>query len=392
MDTDTILENLDVTLLIIASAAALIFKYLGLIPESKIFELTLFLIILLSIFIVNRILKIEKEIKKPNKDCIDLKKEVENLNNSIKELNSSIKEQMSFFSKEILKLELYIHDTLNRFETLKNLEKGNILAIFPNRSDSKESVESTMNVNKLRNYALKNNIKSLNIDFLGITLRDFTDSHSGIHYQHMMNFVQKWKESKFDDDFSVNFRILFLYPYSNSALVRTIREEFERDGIKEYNSKQVGDFLKSLESGSRLYKDSSISLRQFCKWRRELEPNKNILFNLRLCTINPMVHLLKFNNEMYIEPYHLGMELKEKKKTSAQTLMIKVTEGDIYNIFDDHFNYLWNHKTTLKVENIVEKETFKKDGICHYIPSLNLDSSTRQDIQQNITIFEKYLK
>lgn len=69
MKIQNLFEDIEFKLLVLAASIGFVAKYLGFIPEEQLFSVTLFLIILLSFFELNKSKKIETYLQQINENA-----------------------------------------------------------------------------------------------------------------------------------------------------------------------------------------------------------------------------------------------------------------------------------------------------------------------------------
>lgn len=321
------------------------------------------------------------ELNKAIKD-IDTK-----VDSSINEFNKNVKVAMGAIDGKIDNLGSIIDDIKDKSDLIRVAQESKISAIFKDRYSATEELRRKLTCKNQLDLHNRYSNNQISIDLLGIHLRDYFGT-KGIFRVETGDFLSLLRRT---DDFTIKIRILFLYPYCNTLVVRMIREECERKGITEYKDEAIRDVLRNIKI-TRIYPDSVATLQTLWEESNKFSElkNDNISFNVKLCTLNPMIYSLKFNDELYAEPYHYGFDKRKGEIISGKVLFIKLSGGQMSNLFQNHFDFLWNEQTTLSLKDVVEYDKSIKKPVIDFTTPDKLRDDLRKKIEQNITTITHY--
>lgn len=251
-------------------------------------------------------------------------------------------------------------ETAEKLEIAKVAAEAGIKALYISRRKAYEIAKTKLHIDKLIEEAtnLKEPVK---VDLLGICLRDFFKSGEPLAGDTKI-FLDSLKEisgkgSQAQQE--VQIRVLVLYPYTIAALNRMKAEE-SQDGpyvrITSAGSFRLRDLIPLLPR-TTFFADFRSSMRTLFRMRKEISQ----ILQVRYCLTNPMLHLWRFNNEIFIEPYHLG---KSERKHPALRCMggivpmmqIIKNENSSFEDFKNHFLYLWKTSEGNDIERVVDEE------------------------------------
>lgn len=355
------------------------------------------------------------------------------LSDNVTESSKTIENKMQVIEDNVNNhFRTFSSDFIDFFSIIKSSKRAHISNIFAKRINSRENIERDLeNILIVLNNIDYTNFEPIYIDLLGVTLKDFSIEHYKVKFSKIVNEIskieKKLSENKMQNSEelrqnpSICFRIMLQYPYSNSAIIRSIRETFESDKFEDDAAKFDINIVKNFERDdyslflkkyihTRLYQHASQSAMQFYKWKIKINNKKNscISFQIKLITHNPMAHIVRFNDEMYIEPYHFGMTYKEPMegqdtithgtlnissgtKLIEQFLMIKTFRSDfkfwkfdLFANYRDHFEYFWNHDSSIEIEKLVDVE----GNIVHFKKPEQLDNAIIEKIGYNLAIYD----
>jgi hypothetical protein len=274
-------------------------------------------------------------------------------NDSLDKVERIFSEQISSLNK---KIDTYV---VNRDTLLKMASENGIEEIFSQRSEANNRmIESFKKINDDKHLPLI-------IDLLGISLKDFVrqDSKLSESFNAAIESLddhataKKWSmkpgplrtETQEGAKYDALIRIMVLYPYSKTAVLRICREEASYGIIC---SKDKGKNEETI-TATRLYSDVKNTLQHFYEYFKT-HPTlpKNVKVEVRLCTFNPMVYAVRINNQIFQESYHLG-KIDGDRYIGGKSLILLYNSGMQFNILTNHFNHLWDHPTTIKFEDAI---------------------------------------
>lgn len=265
---------------------------------------------------------------------------------------------------------------------LEAANEANIEAIYSNRTVASTEISTYFDLMKLKTTSCNNKIK---IDLLGICLRDFFKDGFP-HKETVSTFFNSKNLAKED----LSIRIMILYPYSNDAVIRMIKEK-QRCHESPNHKESVFDIINKISS-QRLMGDSQLSMQGI--WEIYSKIREKEKFQVKVCTISPTHYILRFNDKMFVESYHLGCDKKTNEITSGKIFMTcfsarpQINENrTTFHYLADYFEALWNDETTLEMTDIIDP----KGGMTFLEPD-RLKDELKRKIQQNITTISYYNK
>jgi hypothetical protein len=291
---------------------------------------------------------------------------------------------------------------LGYVKSIQHFKDTGIQAVFPQRNAANEDIFYHFE-------SLKTKIqdkKPVTIDILGITLKDFT---MGKYQTVFEDLITAAKNAKNGSQI-IQIRVLFLYPYSNSAIIRSIREQinFEKndDYLKKRERKE--NYVKNYEKDSELYRDANKSIKTMITLLKNFMDNNTgitvnacntVSFEVKLCTLNPMMHIIRIDDEMFIEPYHLGvihvdsgmdMQRRAGKMAIPQIMLIKLENSNLFKVFCDHFNFLWADESSIPLPDLFEISLYDDCQDLDSISPKELNEHILEKIVYNVKIFEYF--
>lgn len=241
----------------------------------------------------------------------------------------------------------------NNFQIIKGAEASHILKLYENRKNALPDIIS--DVERC----------SDSLDILAISGTSFFQPQCKILEQ-----LEKWREN----NTNINVRILLLNPISYIALERSLREEG-----KGFNDVKEFDFFEK-----KLFQDTILSLRQLELILKLIDDKSSFNLEVKLYNCNTFLLLVKIDNKIYKEQYHLGLPVEQIKSNLTKCLGKEVpvsfmkNTGDLGQLLISHFEYIWNIENTVgfysgDINKIITStgsfdivEEFK-----HFIPEIN---------------------
>lgn len=315
------------------------------------------------------------------------------------------------FDNQIEKLVEQNNITSKQFSILQVAKESKLDNLYLRRNGLKRDFKQIFALNYFNQLAKKNNQKTVEIDMLGICLRDFFNDN-GIFKEEIDPFWDSLTSFKPGNNEvqNIKIRIMILYPYSNVAIIRMIREYFKRHESESkidpndqnetnrtvYRKEEIKGLLENIHD-QRLYKESRETVNRLRILNEKFKGNENIEFLVRICTLNPMNYILRFNNILFIEPYHFGFDTVKNEIISGKVVISAFKngdKGDVFDLFKDHFEFLWKDKTTIDFNELIKKvkDAKYKDYTCDYLSPDDLELGNLQKIQQMVTTYECYIK
>lgn len=297
-----------------------------------------------------------------------------------------VRSKIDEVTQEIEKQTDIMVEASKKFEILKVASEAGIKAIYISREKADEYVKNKLSVDELVKKAEDLKQEFAEVDLLGVCLRDFFKG-DGRLTSYMSKFHREIVEKEIK---KVRIRVLPLYPYTVAAINRMKAEESQNGPFVRFSGKGGSAAYKLAEARKQLpntsfYNDCRSSLRTLYNLNRELPE----IFHVRYCVSNPMVHLLRFNDEIFVEPYHLG---KAKKYLGRRCLgglvpawhLVK-NETSSFESFKNHFEYLWwqSEKINIcKIVNVQESSVELKNELIDFLPPEKLQADLLEIIAE----------
>jgi hypothetical protein len=316
-------------------------------------------------------------------------------------------EQISILGDESKKMIVQFNEmnkkTAQQFSILQVAKDGNIFKIYNERDEIKEDLTTFLNLQYFENIAKEINFfeenipckakRKFEIDMVGITLRGFFGDRNPIFKKVFLDFLKTVINTSSENIDSFNFRIMILYPYSNLAVIRAIREYTKKfEGRKEFSEQDINKMIVGLEE-LPLYKETHTCINCFQRYKDELftktktdSKNINVKFEVKIITLNPMEFILRLDNLMFVEPYHLGYDHTSHEIVSGKVIVTAFKKGKNFDLFKNHFDFLWKDPTSIDLDKMIKE----KDNIplnYYFLKPEDLDSETKNRVQQMITTY-----
>jgi hypothetical protein len=281
--------------------------------------------------------------------------------------NDSLDKVENIFSDQIAKvndkIDVYI---INRDHLLKMASENGIIDIFSKRASANNRMVKEFNT------LIKEKKLPVRVDLLGISLKDFVRPEGGYAEESLAASFRAVIDSLGGDDFKKTWslrpgpirteeqkktpydaliRILILYPFSKTAVLRVCREEASYGVIC---SREEGKNEETI-STTRLYHDVTNTLKSFYEYYQAQKTYTNVNIEVRLCTFNPMIYSVRINDLLFKESYHLG-KIANEDYIGGKSLILLYNSGVQSKIITNHFDHLWDHPATIKFRDAINWE------------------------------------
>lgn len=159
----------------------------------------------------------------------------------------------------------------------------------------------------------------------------------------------------------IDVRILLLDPECRQAKIRSFREYLLR-----HHDADLDSFDQTKREGERLYREANVTLDNIkyglIPYLSE-ESKKNI--QVGVYSSAPEAFLLLTDDYVLVEQYHYGQIVADTGVLGRNVPLVEYEkQGDgIYNIFEDHYNYVFKFWTDLKKYEYNSKESQRKEAV-----------------------------